>query len=120
MLFRKKQKKENGVPGGSELKSKVANRLAGILSGIQNRFAGIMGSWVNGLTQRGKKIFLIFFSLVFGCYSLSILLNTFIRGNKESSKSIKPTSISIPKYLNKSGDENTFASVIVTQEDLRK
>jgi hypothetical protein len=120
MFFRGKKEKTNGAYGKSILKNKTATRVASYLSGIQNGFARFMGRWVNGLTQRGKKIFLIIFVLVFGSYSFYIFLSTFIWSNRISVKSVKPAEISIPKYLNKAGDENTTASIIVTDDDIEK
>jgi hypothetical protein len=120
MFLRRKKENKNGTQDRAVLKNKVANRLVVYLSVIQNGFARLMDRWVNGLTQRGKKIFLIIFILAFGSYSFYILLSTFVGSNKESAKSVKPTGISIPKYLNKSGDENTSATVVVTDEDLIK
>jgi hypothetical protein len=120
MFLRRKKENKNRTQGKAVLKNKVANQLAVYLSRIQNGFAGLMGRWVNRLTQRGKKIFLIIFILVFGSYSLYILLNTFIGNRKKSVKSVKPADISIPKYLNKAGDENTSKTVVVTDDDLKK
>jgi hypothetical protein len=120
MFFRRKKENRNGVQSKAVLKNKIANRLANYLSVIQNGFAGFMDRWVNGLTQKGKKIFLIIFILAFGSYSLYTLLSIFIGSNTKSIKSVNPTEISIPKYLNKAGDENTSAAVVVTDEDLKK
>ena len=117
MIFRKKR--ENGILNKSTLKDKAATKVATTLIAAQNWFAVMMGKWINRLSVKGKKTFLILFVLIFGCYSLYILLDTFLSNNKNSSKSIKPEAISIPRHLNEAGDENTSAGTVITKEDLK-
>jgi hypothetical protein len=117
MIFR--NKKINRISNKSNLKDKAATKVANSLIAAQNWFATTMGNLINSLGIKGKKIFLILFVLIFGSYSLYILLHTFLSSNKNDAKGIKPEAISVPSHLNEAGDENTSATTGITEEDLK-
>jgi hypothetical protein len=120
MFSKKKKSPKNLTPAESSVKERTARKVAATISLVQNGFANIMGRWVNRLTVKGKKIFLLIFCLVFGSYSLYIMLTIFMSSGNELARAVTPDPISIPKHFDKAGDENTNVMPAVSENDFRK
>src|SRR5688500_6893751 len=119
MIFRRKRKENNTTDHCPDIREKAENKIAVSLLRIQNGFASFMGKWVNALTTKGKKIFLIIFCLAFGGYSLTVIVNAFFNDDN-SLNTLKPNNISVPKHLNQPGDETVSPDVKVTEKEYQK
>lgn len=105
------QQNESGEGLSSNIKRYVAKK--------EGNLAGYLNKKVNGLSVKGQMFFLFAFCTLFGGVSLYLVLNTFL-GPNSSSSSIKPQSINIPRNLNKTGEENIYPNLLVTEEDIKQ
>lgn len=93
----------------SGIKEYVANK--------EEKLAGYLNRRLNRLTVKGQLYFLFAFCTLFGGVSLYLILNTFW-GTGPSASSIQPKSIIVP--LHKTGEENIFPGLLVTEEDIKE
>lgn len=91
MWFRKKRE-ENLQP----VNDTMAKRIAGLLLSLQLKFADFMSKKINVLSLKRKRLWLLVFCLLFGGFSIMVLLE----GIKTNKKTIKPTQVLVPKYFN--------------------
>jgi len=118
MWWNRKMKKENG---------ESANRFAGgITTGInkyvtdrQTKLAGFLNRKTQGLSTSGKKAFLFAVCLLFGGMSLHLIVTTLWRPSKPDA-SLKPSAISVPEHLNKTGEETLYPRELVTEQDMEE
>lgn len=107
-LFRRNKAKSD--TGKSPVQDKVAKGIAGFLLSVQTKFASFMNARTNQLSVRAKRFWLVVFCLVFGGFSIHAFIGAF-RSNENSSRSIKPAQVSVPKYYDqKEIDKDPFAT----------
>lgn len=117
-LFKKKKKPAD--EGNSETTSdKVASKIAGAGIKAQKLFADKMNKVFEGMTNKRIKIVLTIFCLAAGGYSLYLLGNA-VFSPSQKQPSFKIEQASIPKHINKAGDETILQEATVDEETFNK
>jgi hypothetical protein len=117
MWWNRKKKQEN-APADGRWSGRLTSGVSNYVTGKQTKLAGFLNRKTVKLSTVGKKVFLIAVCLVFGGMSLYLMVKPFWHPTKLDT-SLKPKAISVPEHANKTGDENLYPHVLVTEEDMK-
>lgn len=109
--------KRKSTAGG--VSDKVAGKIAGLGIAIQNRFATKMNKLFRKMNKRRLKIWLVFFCITCGGYSIYLLTNAIVSPSSIQ-PSIKIDPVNIPKHYNNTGDEMLSTDNTVDEETFLK
>jgi hypothetical protein len=115
MFWKKKKKTEETTTA----KDKLATGIASAFLRVQRGFASFMNRKTEKLTMKGQKVFLIGVCLLFGGLSLYTLIAGLTSKNGRSILQ-RPASIHVPKHFDRSGDEDSKSSIVITESEMDK
>lgn len=118
MWWNRKKKKES-VASAPQVSGRIATGINKYVTDRQTKLAGFLNRKAAGLSTGGKKVFLFVFCLLFGGMSLYLIVKTLWHPS-EADASIKPKAISVPRHMNKTGEETLYPRVLVTEEDMKE
>ncbi|WP_207515935.1 hypothetical protein [Longitalea luteola] len=118
MWWNRKKKQENGSPDSRSAR-RLTSGVSNYVTEKQTKIAGFLNRKTEKLSAGGKKAFLFAVCLLFGGMSLYLVVKPFWRPSAPDA-SIKPKAISVPEHANKTGDENLYPRVLVTEADIKE
>ena len=114
-----RKKKQDTASAGGHWSGRLTTGVMRYVTEKQTKLAGFLNRKTEGLSTRGKKAFLFAVCLVLGGMSLYLMVKPFWHPMKPDA-SLKPKAISVPEHANKTGDENLYPHVLVTEEDMKE
>jgi len=118
-MWWKRNSVEKQTDSGASLPKRVSTGINQYVSGKEQKVATFLNRKAEGLSTKGKKWFLAIFCLVFGGISFYLVIHTAISKSSRSA-AIEPSAISVPQHMNKTGEENLYPGVLVTEEDMKQ
>jgi hypothetical protein len=102
-----------------QLSNSVSSGIKQYVLKKEEKLGGFLNLKINRLSVKSQLLLLFSFCTLFGGMSLYLLMNTFV-STSSSSSAIEPKSINVPQHLNKTGEENIYPDLLVTEEDIRQ
>lgn len=118
MWWNRKKKQENTL-ADKRWPGRLTSGVSNYVTEKHTKLAGFLNRRTAKLSTGGKKAFLIAVCLVFGGMSVYLMIKPFWHPMKVDA-SLKPKAISVPEHANKTGDENLYPHVLVTEEDMKE
>ncbi len=115
LSFRHKAKQKQHAE--NDVQDRIANSMVHKCIRAQERCATYMQHQTEKLSSRIKKLLLVMFFLSSGGYSLYLIAES-LKSHKGKFFSVTP--IKVPEYMDKAGDENTKAPVIVSKDEYER
>lgn len=101
----------------NDTKDRIANSIVHKCIKAQEQCATFMQHQTEKLSSKAKKFLLVMFLVLSGGCSLYLIVESLI-SHKNKSFSIVP--IKVPEHMDKAGDENTEATVIVSEAEYER
>jgi hypothetical protein len=105
--------KKNSEHNSYLLKDRIATAIAGFLVSLQSCFAQAIGAKTNALSLKAKWLWLFFFCLLFGGFSIYVFVGAF----RDRRNAVKPSQISVPKYYDRT---ETRIEPLVSDRDIKR
>jgi hypothetical protein len=110
------QKKKQEVDKAS-VADRAAAGIARMIVKTQMAFARLMGRRTAHFQRRSKVVFLIIVCFAFGGLSLRAIVTAF---NADVGDNLRPDEVRVPKYYNKTGEENGGSKRLVNPQTIEK
>lgn len=115
LSFRHKRPQKQDTENNAQ--DRIANSIVHKCIKVQERCATYMQHQTERLSGKIKKLLLVMFFLSSSGYSLFLIVES-LKSHK--GKSFSVTTIKVPEHMDKAGDENTKARVIVSEAEYER
>lgn len=106
---------ESRIPVGE----KAAASVGGMINGVQRKFGTVLNDKTSNLSQRGKVILFICFSLLFGGSSVYLIIKG-ITTSVEAYKNPTPRAITVPRHYDKTGMPEVRNPSVVSPAEIKR